>query len=334
MTAVPPHPTSADVARRAGVSRATVSYVLNNADHAISEETRSRVLAAARELQYAPNASARSLRAGRSNIVLVPVPEAPSTPGVDTVIGHLDGELTKRGLRMLLHGDRTAAGIQGARAWAELRPAAVYLNVRRGTRPAVALLRRAGVQAVLLGGVPTVPYAPCVPLDETAVGRVATRHLLDRGHRRLACLVPRGLPAAFAERRFRAVVETAQAEGASVERVDCDLTTDSLAAAVSRWRDPVRRPDAVYAHNDEFAIALIHTLHETGLDVPRDVAVIGSGNRPLGALLRPTLSTAHFVVPDIARVIASSIRRLLDGQGLDPDVATAVQPRLVLRESA
>lgn len=87
-------------------------------------------------------------------------------------------------------------------------------------------------------------------------------------------------------------------------------------------------------HNDDFAIALIHTLRDAGLDVPGDIAVIGSGNRPLGAVLRSALSTAHFVVPDIARVIASSIRRLLDGEDLDPEVATAVQPRLVVRESA
>ncbi|MDT3439159.1 MULTISPECIES: LacI family DNA-binding transcriptional regulator [unclassified Pseudofrankia] len=327
-------PTSTDVARRAGVSRATVSHVLNGTDHPISEATRQRVLAAARDLHYAPNASARALRAGRSNIVLLPMPRSGSLPGQDVFLAHLGRELAGMGLDLLLHGDHTASGVEGARMWAELRPAAVFLDTSRGTQPAVALLRQAGVQAVLLSGVPAGPYAPSVPIDPSAVARVATRHLLSQGHRRLSCLVPGGEWAALAERRFEAVVEAAQIENALVERVDCSLAVSSIAPAVARWRNPAHRPDAVYAYNDEFALMLIYALREAGLDVPRDIAVVGSGNQPLGAILRPTLTTTHFLVPDLAHAVASSLRRLLDGRELDPALAAAVQPRLIVRESA
>lgn len=332
-TLPPSRPTSADVARRAGVSRATVSHVLNATDHPISEPTRRRVLAAARELRYTPNASARALRAGRSDTVLLPMPPSPAFPGQDAFIAELDRELGRSGLNLLIHGDRTASGAKGARVWAELRPAAIYLDTARGTRQAVELLRRAGVRAVLLSGVRAVPYAPTIPLDPSDVGRVAVRHLLDRGHRRLACLVPGGEPAVLAELRFRAVEEVARAAGATVERVDCELAADSVAPAVARWRDPARRPDAVYAFNDEFAVMLLHLLREAGIEVPRDLAVAGSGNQPLGAILRPALTTAHFDVPALARSVASSLRRLLDGHGLDPATTEGIRPHLIVRES-
>ncbi|HSA51382.1 MAG TPA: LacI family DNA-binding transcriptional regulator [Yinghuangia sp.] len=330
----PPRPTSADVARRAGVSRATVSHVLNGTDHPISEPTRRRVLAAARELQYAPNASARALRAGRSNTVLLPMPVSLGLPGQDTFIEHLDRELDKLGLALLIHGDRGASGVKGARSWAELRPAAVYLDAARGTRPAVELLHRAGVQAVLLSSVQAVPYAPTIPLDQAAVARVAAQYLVDRGHRRLACLVPGGGRAALAERRWAAVAEVARAAGASAERVDCELTEDGVASAVAHWHDPARRPEAVYAFNDEFALALIEALRRIRVGVPEDVAVIGSGNQPLGAILRPALTTVRFDVPALARVVATSIRRLLDGHALDAAAVKAVAAQLIVRESA
>ncbi|PAK28022.1 LacI family transcriptional regulator [Streptomyces sp. alain-838] len=333
-TSPPARPTSADVARHAGVSRATVSYVLNGVNHAISEPVRQRVLAAARELHYAPNASARSLRTGHSNLVLLPLPQDRSLPGQNVFLEHLNRELGRRDLALLLHGDSTASGIKGARTWAELRPAAVYLDAARGTRRAVTLLRRAGVRAVLLGGVPAVPYAPTLPLDQAGLARVATRHLFDRGHRRLACLVPQGNWAALAEPRCDAVADIAATEGGSVEPVPCEFSLDSLRPAIARWRDPACRPDAVYAFNDEFALLLVQALSEAGLEVPGDIAVIGSGDQPLGAALRPALTTVHFDLPRLAHAVADSLRRLLDGQDLDPAVTSAVQPRLIIRESA
>lgn len=329
-----PGPTSADVARHAGVSRATVSYVLNGrSGHTISKSTQQRVRQAVAELQYAPNASARTLRAGRSNIVLLPMPEYPFSPAVDALIESLDRELEARELCLLIHGDRAAAGVEGAQAWAELRPAAVYLHAHRCSAPAVELLRQAGVETVLLQGVPAEPYAPAVPLDQAAVARRATQHLLERGHRRLACLVPGGELARLAAQRLEAVTMVAQAGGGTVESVECDLTIDSVQPAITRWQSTAVRPDAIYAYNDEFAIMLIQALQQGGLQVPDDIAVVGSGDLPLAAMLHPRLTTAHFDMPAIGRVAAASIRRLLDGEDLGRDVTTAVEPQLIIRDS-
>ncbi|MET9660641.1 substrate-binding domain-containing protein [Streptomyces sp. NPDC006510] len=133
--------------------------------------------------------------------------------------------------------------------------------------------------------------------------------------------------------RFDAMTAVAGGAGVPVQRVDCTLSTDSPAPAVAAWRDPDRRPEAVYAYNDEFALVLIQALRDAGLDVPRDIAVAGSDNLPLGAALRPQLTTTYLDLP-AAAAVARTMERLLQGEDLDPGPAAVARSRLVIRESA
>src|SRR6185312_15803984 len=117
--------TSADVAKMAGVSRATVSYVLNDTPHqTISAGTRGRVLSAAAALGYAPSAAARTLRTGRSDIVLCLLPDWPIGDEVGALLSHLSSAFARRGLTFVVHpasrGDRPIAEL-----WKAVTPAAV-----------------------------------------------------------------------------------------------------------------------------------------------------------------------------------------------------------------
>src|SRR5690606_29882683 len=112
-------PTSADVARLAGVSRATVSYVLNNARAVrISEPTRRRVREAARELGYVPHAAARSLRAGHSRMVLMPAPAFPVGPLYRRFIDELQAALSLLDYTVVQYGTIGVHDDEAARAWA------------------------------------------------------------------------------------------------------------------------------------------------------------------------------------------------------------------------
>src|SRR3954447_23105442 len=138
--------TSADVARAAGVSRATVSYVLNDAPgRALSPETRATVLRVATELGYQPNALARSLKRGRSNTVLLPLPGTPMNSVLSSLFSACTVALAPRGLSLVLdvseHDDPDAQ----ADAWAGLAPAAVLDLVLHHDDPALRLLRSRGV---------------------------------------------------------------------------------------------------------------------------------------------------------------------------------------------
>ncbi|MFD9615291.1 LacI family DNA-binding transcriptional regulator [Streptomyces sp. NPDC059083] len=339
MTAEAPitRPSSADVARRAGVSRATVSYILNGrTDVRISEQTRDRVLAAVHDLGYVPNATARTLRAGRGNTVLIPMLELPASPASDAFTAHFARELAERDLCLLVHGGRERAGLEAARAWAELRPAAVIAHAQQCPPESVDFLRRAGVEVVALLGAHPDPATAAIPIpmDPNAVARAAADHLIRRGCRRLACLVPGDPLTILSVPRFETVKKVAAASGLLVERVDCDLTEQSLTPTITRWRaEPETRPDGVYAYNDEHALLLIEVLREAGLRVPSDIAVVGSGNFPMGRILRPHLTTTYGPAEHMAALAAAAIRAALDADDTPPP-AEPPHPELIVRESA
>ncbi|HEY7200131.1 MAG TPA: LacI family DNA-binding transcriptional regulator, partial [Candidatus Dormibacteraeota bacterium] len=185
-------PTSDDVARRAGVSRATVSYVLNGVPESrISQMTAARVREAAGELGYVPHAMARSLRAGRTGLVLVPRMTSPPGPMLDSFQEALEGRLAELGYTVVIHGDRRIGGMAGARVWASLRPAGIVVETRRLTHRSVEVLRSAGVTAILGLGWSASRLVPTLVNDHAGVGGCAAEHLVATGRRRLAAVVPR-----------------------------------------------------------------------------------------------------------------------------------------------
>ncbi|MEU8777206.1 LacI family DNA-binding transcriptional regulator [Streptomyces sp. NPDC048606] len=288
-------PTSADVARLAGVSRATVSYVLNNAEAVrISEPTRRKVRAAAEELGYVPHAAARSLRAGHTRIVLMPTSHVPAGPLYSTFLNELQWALRRLDYTVVQYGSLGLSGDEAARAWAELRPVAVISlgEITLGPRN-VATLKRAGARAVITLGPGGVPGAHALVMDQREVGARAAAHLVARGRRRVGVVVPDepGLEL-FSGPRLEGARSV---EGAHVEALPMAYTEESAAALAARWGS--LGLDAVFAYNDEYAMLLMRALQDAGLRVPQDVAVMGADDLLIGRLLRPRLSTVQIELP-------------------------------------
>ncbi|MFG2985760.1 LacI family DNA-binding transcriptional regulator [Streptomyces sp. NPDC048258] len=304
-TPPPPVPTSADVARLAGVSRATVSYVLNNAEAVrISEPTRRKVREAAEELGYVPHAAARSLRAGHTRIVLLPTSHVPVGPLYSTFLNELQWALRRLDYTVVQYGSLGLDGDEAARAWAELRPVAVIslgeiaLSARN-----VATLKRAGARAVITMGPVGVPGAHALVMNQEEVGARAAAHLVARGRRRIGVIVPEedGLELFSAPRlagaRSVAVAGAGSGAGseAEIEPLPMAYTEESAAALAARWRG--LGLDAVFAYNDEYAMLLMRAFQDEGLRIPEDVAVIGADDLLIGRLLRPRLSTVQIEMP-------------------------------------
>ncbi|MGW6877807.1 LacI family DNA-binding transcriptional regulator [Streptomyces xanthophaeus] len=294
-TQPPTAATSADVARLAGVSRATVSYVLNNAEAVrISEPTRRKVREAAEELGYVPHAAARSLRAGHTRIVLLPTSHVPVGPLYSTFLNELQWGLRRLDYTVVQYGSLGLSGDEAARAWAELRPVAV-ISLGEITLSAhnVATLKRAGARAVITMGPVSVPGAHALVMDQQEVGARAAAHLVERGHRRIGVVVPQeegmGL---FSDPRLAGARSV---EGALIEPVPMTYTEESAAALAARWRG--LGLDGVFAYNDEYAMLLMRALQDEGLRIPDDVAVIGADDLLIGRLLRPRLSTVQIEMP-------------------------------------
>ncbi|MEV6950423.1 LacI family DNA-binding transcriptional regulator [Streptomyces sp. NPDC051183] len=317
-TRTPATITSADVARLAGVSRATVSFVLNDTQgHRVSAGTRARVLDAAAQLGYVPHAGARSLRAGRSNLVLMPASVTALGRLVSDWVDDLNTELERLGYTAVLHAGRFADPLDAARAWAELRPAAVVaLDGDHFTGQAAELLRRAGVRAMLAFAARPVPDVHTIGFDHAQIGATAAEHLIARGRTRIGVVMPqeRGL-ATLAEPRLAGAESVAARHMATVTPVELAYTRESATGLARRWAD--LGLDAVFAYNDEYAALLQYALRAEGIGVPDDVAVVGCDDLILSALQEPPLTTVRLDLPSAAR-IAGALHDLVESGTAEP----------------
>lgn len=315
-------PTSTDVARAAGVSQTTVSFVLNDRPgHGIPEETRQRVLEAARRLDYRPHASARSLARGRSNIAVLAVPELPIGAGISRFVEGLAAALADHGLTLVTH----LAGGHGrplADVCAEIGASAV-IGFEAFDAATVQALYRAGADVVI----PSTPDSSSAP-----IGRFQAQHLIDRGHRRIGYALPRhpGL-ARMSEERLHGVAEACAAAGLAPPVVrSTDLEAATAAEAVAGWT--AEAVTGVCAFNDETAIAVLAGMREHGLTAPTDLAVVGVDDIPTARLANPPLTTVSFDLDAVVRRRATMVVAGLTDH--EPTNTPAIfRPRLIQRPS-
>ncbi|HVT65013.1 MAG TPA: LacI family DNA-binding transcriptional regulator [Mycobacteriales bacterium] len=322
--------TSADVARAAGVSRATVSYVLNDAPgKVVSTETRAAVLRVAQELGYQPSALARSLKRGRSNTVLFPSPHVEMNHVLSSLIDACTAALAPRGFSLVSDVSRHHDPAAQADAWAEIAPAALLdLNLHHDDE-ALVLLRARGIP-VLSAALPQQdPWESSGDIFARLQRLEQLRFLIARGHRRIRWIMPTLLPVdPRTERRLLSEARSlvAEADGRlELERIDLP----DVAAAVAEWST---MPDAVATHNDTFAIATMTALQHRGVRIPDDVAVIGLDDEPLASVVTPSLTTIAGDFTDFAAAVADGVEAVLANQ---PAGALPVPPlRLLERASA
>ncbi|GAA2259651.1 LacI family transcriptional regulator [Streptomyces ruber] len=321
------------MARLAGVSRATVSYVLNNTSAVrISEPTRRRVHEAAKELGYVPHAAARSLRAGHSRMVLMPAPRVPVGPLYSRFFDELQWSLSRLDYTVVQYGGVGLHGDEAARAWAELRPVAVIVPDEGLGPKGVAVLKRSGARAVVTMGPEHVEGAHALVMDHQEVGRAAGAHLLDRGRRRLGVVVPeaRGLDV-FSRPRLAGVRRAVRGTDATVTELPLAYEEEAAARLAARWRS--LGLDAVFAYNDEYAMLLMRALQDEGIDVPGETALLGADDLVLGRLLRPRLSTVHLRLP-AGRDLAELVDRVVRDPTAVPETHEVLGSRVVHRESS
>ncbi len=308
-----------DVARLAGVSTATVSRALSNPE-SVSPGARARVLEAVAQVGYQPNQAARSLRSQKSRMVLVVLPDV-SNIFFSKVLQGIEETLFAAGYGMII-GNLDGAPDKEARFAAFLATGhvdgAILLNGHLVGQA------RDGSGAPAPVGVPLVALCEAIPaadipqvvVDNRAAARGATQLLARRGHRRIAHLTG---PAAnvLESERAAGYREGLAAAGrlfdpALVIEGDYTIAAGALAAIRIAGLDP--RPDAVFCSNDEMAIGLMGGLAAAGIDVPRDMSVMGFDDIEFAAMARPALTTIHQPRRELGRTGAALILDLLAGR--------------------
>jgi DNA-binding LacI/PurR family transcriptional regulator len=323
--------TSADVAREAGVARSTVSYVLNDTpNQTIPAATRQRVLDAATKLGYAPSAAARTLRSGRSDVVLCLLPDWPLGHAVGSLVQRMTAAFAQHKLTFLVHSNtRSARPLR--EVWKAITPAAVLALDRFSNADAEAM-RAAGVQVIVALHASTRHRWREIRTPENPVGALQARHLAA-GHRRLGYAYPDDeRVAVFAEPRLDGVREVCAELGLPEPDVrTVPLDPAAAANAVTAWLDG--KVTGICAFNDEIAMAVLAGLTRLGLEAPKDLAVVGVDDLPSAAVAHPPLTTVAQDFTGIAEHYARTVVAALRGERI-PAEPVKGEYRLVIRESS
>ncbi len=331
-------PTSLDVARLAGVSRTTVSFVLNRHEDArISPETRRRVLDAADSLGYHVNEPARSLAAGASQTVGVVLLQSPEQVAVDGLLPEtlrgLSAALRQDGYRVLLEPLPLGERDYGALLHSGSVDALVISGPRSDDRE-LARLAAEGYSMVIQGALEGSPV-PSVDIDNRAAARAVVEHLIALGHRDIACVTNAPLAYTSASERAAGFRDALGRHGLPVPAarlVEASFDAESGRSAMRRLLHEGLPPTAVFVASDVVAFGVVGALHEAGLRIPQDVSVAGFDDIPLAAFANPPLTTVRTPAYDLGEAVG---RLLLDRlRGRTVPARTVLTTDLIVRASS
>ncbi len=327
--------TLSDVARRAKVTTATVSNVITQRVP-VSEKTRVRVLEAIEELGYRPNLVARGLAQGKTLTLALVVPTI-SNPFFAEVVEEVARIADQHDYELLLsmthnspeegkrHLDRMAS------RWVD----GFIVMGMAGDITDILSLKESGKKVVLSvwNQDPRTEYLPIVDIDFRVAGELATRHLLEYGHRRIAAILEE--PVQYTRRQgFQAALAEAGLAIPEAYIRQGDSSFESGYQSTLALLDLAEPPTAIFAGNDWMALGAIEAITSRGLTVPADLSVVGVDDISLAAHSKPRLTTIRTPKREVARAATELLLRYIQHtDSLEHALKILVSPNLVVRES-
>jgi len=326
--------TSFDVAEAAGVSRTTVSFVLNDvSNQSIPEKTRVAVLEAAKKLGYTPSAAARALRAGSSRLVLVLGPKYHPSELMDAGMSELTHRLRRAGYATVI-----AMSVSDAESldvlWQSVSPAAIVsmFDMPAGTRQTIQAMNIPIIDA-LFHTAPSMPGEFELQVD---VGRQQASYVISRGATRVIFAHPHReyVDLEILDDRARGVEEVAASTGVDFSTLEVSGDETELADALNAlFGPPHEGAIAVCAYNDVTALAILQSARRLGHVAPEDFAIIGVDDLAADPYASPPLTSVRFEIVEHIGAIASQVIAALEGSDAGPPQTDPLS-RIVVRKSA
>jgi LacI family transcriptional regulator len=327
-----------DIARLAGVSRSTVSRVINN-DPNVSEKTRAHVLQVIAENHYVPNTAARALVTQRSCVLGLYIPYQVGDLFTDPFFPVLIQALTSRAnaqdydVMLWLKGTQTTLeGLHQRVLDNRMTDGLVLASTFKGDPLPEALLQRG--RTFILAGRPwqhedRINYVDAANEDGA---EQAVEHLARLGRRRIATITGRLDVIAGRDRLagYRKALDRLGLERDPALEVGGDFS--EAGAYLGMQRLLPHQPDAVFVASDHMGLGALRAIHEAGLRVPDDIALVGFDDMPFATLARPQLTTVRQPVAELGSRAAGGLIGLIEGT-LTPPHQVALPTELVIRES-
>ena len=315
-----PRPTIREVSRLAGVSRMTVSRVIRGLD-LVLPATRERVLKAIADLGYVPDRAAGSLSSRRSGFIALMLPTL-TNANFAAVAHGLTEALRPADFHLLIAYTNysTAEEDRQLRSLLERRPEAIVMTGSPHSRAATRMLLSADIPVVEIADLPRRPIEHAVGFSNYEAGRSAARYLLQRGFRRVAAVASTSIGDVIdhrGEERMRGFEDAVQQAGLAPPLVlrqglaPVSYDHGSRMAALVLEQSP--RVQAVFAVSDLSAVGIVMECQRRGVQIPRDLSVIGFGDFEIGREINPPLSTIHVDFHVLGQRAGMLIREVLQG---------------------
>jgi LacI family transcriptional regulator, galactose operon repressor len=325
------------IAAIAGVSRATVSRVINM-DPNVSDKTRARVMSVIEELNFQPNRAARSLAGGRAGVIGLVIPV-----GVGTIFAEPFFSLLIQGVTSESNSRDVSTMLWLAEPDYERRMITkilynglvdgLIISSTTADDPLVDAICRSHMPFVIVGRYPCKDEVTYIDSDNTGGAYQAVEHLVELGRRRIATIAgPQNT--AVGQDRYQGYVRALQKYG--LPRlpelvVESDFTDGGGYAAMQRLLP--QHPDAVFVASDWMALGALRALRAAGARVPEEVALVGFDDIPLASQTTPSLTTIRQQILQIGALASQMLLDLLDSPG-SPPVQKILPTELVIRESS
>ncbi|HEX2981538.1 MAG TPA: LacI family DNA-binding transcriptional regulator [Anaerolineaceae bacterium] len=328
--------TIVDVARQAGVSTATVSHVINQTRF-VSDDLRDKVLQAMRDLNYRQNSLARSLRMGETRTIGLIVPDN-SNPFFAEILHTIENIGFTNGYSVILCN--SANDPQKEAAYINVLHAKqvdglIFISTSHSSET-LAMLGQQNEPTVIVDRDIALEGVDVVLVDNVAGGAEATRHLIELGHTRIACLTGPSLltPSAGRVRGFYQAMAQAGLPVNAEYVIEGDFLFQSGETALQKLMALPEPPSALFACNDMMALGALQALGKLGLTCPRDLSIVGFDDIPLTTILTPALTTVAQPIEDIAAVSVNLLMNRIQHEA-DAEPQRFVLPtRLIARDSS
>jgi len=332
--------TSQDVAKLAGVSRTTVSFVLNDVKGIqIRGDTRQKVLKAAEELKYVPNAAAQALARQRAKIIGLILTRSPHHIANDGFITQIVNGLLEvihqHDMRLLFDiiepEHQRKAYLEMARA---KRIDGILLSGPRSDDDALKILGEEGFPTVLIGQLPGTGFCS-VDVDNRAAAKNAVAHLVNLGHDRIACITnaqPSYTAAADRLAGYKDALDEAglQFDESLVRYGDFDV--DSGYVQMFSLLEAGISFTSAFVASDTVALGAKAAIRDHGLNIPQDIALVGFDDLPFSQYTDPPLTTVHLPVVELAQQGCNMLIQILQNEH-HPSQQTILRTKLVIRKS-